>query len=738
MASDICRSMRLKIFKNCFFLILNFVVVEVGNSRDIYSEKIQPIFNNRCIACHSCYDAPCQLNLQDHSGFTRGASKELVYNGFRLMSATPTRLWIDAFTEAGWRKKSFFTVNNSQKASESIFYQTLVQKKQELMPQEVVKSSNSCPSNQGELKDFLKSHPQKAMPYGLPRLNDKQLGDIKNWIEQGAPGPQIDSSKDHPYQLEIKIWENFLNKKDDEHKLVARYMYEHLFLAHISFSEERTQFFRLVRTALPCNQNGQEINTRTPNEDPKTKELYYCFRPQPGTIVAKTHIPIVLSGKKFKRYQEIFFKEEWKVSKLPTYDRQVSANPFVAFKDIPTKARYEYLLEDARFHINTFIKGPVCNGSAAVNSIQEQFFVSFIAPEADVMLLSRTFEKKSREDLLLPGIYGSDVRVNKTPVLMRELTSKREKFRLLKKNWLKKTRPLGYSYADIWKGSEGFLTVFRHDDNAAVLYGYVGDVSKTLFFLDYSLFERLVYNLVVNFDVYGNIGHQTLTRIYMDLIRMEAEENFLAFLPPEQRKPIRDSWYKGYLTKLKMDYIFPDVLDDIPVNIKYQNSQNAKQEFVEKISKGKNTRQFFPESISRPGKNNVANYFPELTFVRVDGKASRVFSIVRNREHENVSWILAEEYRLSPEEDSLSLVNGFAGAYPNLFLIVSESHLEKFIAQIKDLKSLKEFDSFVAKYTVRRNDPKFWELYDSMNDIFLKHDSLEAGFLDLTRYELKQ
>lgn len=63
--------------------------------------------------------------------------------------------------------------------------------------------------------------------------------------------------------------------------------------------------------------------------------------------------------------------------------------------------------------------------------------------------------------------------------------------------------------------------------------------------LDYPLMERLVYNLVVNFDVYGNVGHQLLTRVYMDLIRMEAEEMFLSFLPPNQRLPLRKEWYQG-------------------------------------------------------------------------------------------------------------------------------------------------------------------------------------------------
>jgi hypothetical protein len=46
---------------------------------DDYATRIQPIFDSRCIACHSCYNALCQLNLQSYSGLARGANKRNVY-----------------------------------------------------------------------------------------------------------------------------------------------------------------------------------------------------------------------------------------------------------------------------------------------------------------------------------------------------------------------------------------------------------------------------------------------------------------------------------------------------------------------------------------------------------------------------------------------------------------------------------------------------------------------------------
>ena len=77
---------------------------------DDYSTRIQPIFTNRCIACHSCYNAPCQLNLQSYSGLARGATKLNVYDRSRLESIAPSRPDIDGHSVSDWRARGFFEV----------------------------------------------------------------------------------------------------------------------------------------------------------------------------------------------------------------------------------------------------------------------------------------------------------------------------------------------------------------------------------------------------------------------------------------------------------------------------------------------------------------------------------------------------------------------------------------------------------------------------------------------------
>ena len=82
------------------------------------------------------------------------------------------------------------------------------------------------------------------------------------------------------------------------------------------------------------------------------------------------------------------------------------------------------------------------------------------------------------------------------------------------------------------------LTVLRHYDSATVVKGFVGGAPKTGWVVGYSLLERIHYLLVAGFDVFGNVGHQLTTRMYMDFLRMEGEYNFLLLLPPARRRQL--------------------------------------------------------------------------------------------------------------------------------------------------------------------------------------------------------
>lgn len=315
------------------------------------------------------------------------------------------------------------------------------------------------------------------------------------------------------------------------------------------------------------------------------------------------------------------------------------------------------------------------------------------------------------------------------------------------------------------------LTVFRHDDNAVVVKGFQGDLPKTLFFLDYALMERLVYNLVVNFDVYGNISHQMLTRIYMDLIRMEAEEMFLSFLPPKNRLPYRKEWYKGLLAEAKLKYVFPLMDTTAPTQVVYKKNKNVKTDFVEQVLynymsdevKGpadfinwKTLKLPLEEAKKAPlskaasilrdisavkpkGKMRFPNFFPENSYLVVtkEKAAPEIFSVIKNREHENISWILGEALRLAPKEDTLTILSGFYNYYPNQFFSVEEKDLENFRNQVLKISNVNDYKNLKKKYAVSRVADNFWPTYDLLNATYKKDFPVEAGHLDLTRYVME-
>ncbi len=760
---------------------------------DEYSAKVKPIFESRCVACHSCYNAPCQLNLQSYAGASRGAATTNVYDAMRLQSVPPTRIGIDASTPAAWRDKGFHDVLGSGNPDASLILRLTKLRREHasLQPDKQVAESQVCVVDAEDARLGQAEHQATlAMPYGLPPLSDDEIGALQDWIAHGAPTPRSAMRPEREAipeaeLREVRAWERFLNGADQRQQLVSRYIYEHLFLANLYFASGKSgaakadaasspRFFRLVRSRTACDVGIDEIATRRPTDPPGTNAAIYCLRPVLGALVEKTLIPLELSPAKLERIKTVFFSGDWKVTRPHAYAPDEANNPFETFSAIPVRARYQFLLDNAHFHVATFIKGPVCNGSEAVNSIQDQFYVFFLNPDADSMVVSPVHATAAKDLLVLPGAWGSDISVLQDLPFLTRLVDYREKYRKLRSESLRKLRPDGYALSDIWDGGgddpNALLTVFRHDDNAAVFKGAIGDLPKTGFILDYPLFERLVYNLVVNFDVFGNIGHQVLTRVYMDLIRMEAEELFLDFLPPADRVQLRHDWYKGnLLTDIKLNIIFPLTNQDLPTSVAFKGPDH-KRELVSRVLFERLTRKVRGEpdpinwrridapsgagpevkpsatddalrriaSIRAVSATPFARYFPDLALliVRARDGGTRLYSIVHNREHENVSWIMDEDRRFAPSEDTLTVREGILGAYPNMVFVLDEAEVDSFSEMAAAITSPESYGALVDRFGVTRSSEKFWQTYDLANTIARASGPTDHGLLDLTRYEL--
>jgi hypothetical protein len=150
-----------------------------------YHDDVRPIIEKKCIACHSCFDAPCQLKLESNNGLVRGASLRDAYDGSRNKAIDPTRLNIDGQTEQDWRNLNFYSViHNSKNKSTLLKVLELGQSKQyeanSLLPDSVdlgLKRGNQCAVSGNYLSQEGTDH-LIAMPFAMTGLDEFEFSTI--------------------------------------------------------------------------------------------------------------------------------------------------------------------------------------------------------------------------------------------------------------------------------------------------------------------------------------------------------------------------------------------------------------------------------------------------------------------------------------------------------------------------------------------------------------------------------
>ncbi|QBG36199.1 fatty acid cis/trans isomerase [Litorilituus sediminis] len=746
-----------------------------------YSKVVRPIIENRCVVCHGCYDAPCQLKMENSTGIERGANKAIVYNGERLLTAnnteslsTITKLTASKLQE--FRQQGYFPVLNERTQTKqansqaSVFYQMLQLKKQHPLPQDALLDDSfdlaldrdqQCPTIE-EFEQYKAKTPLAGMPYGLPGLTEQEHNTLSTWLADGAIMADAPATTKKEQTL-IAQWEQFLNGSSQKEQLVARYLYEHLYLANLYFDEQqqakKPSYFKLVRSTTPPGQAIDIISTRRPFDSPFVNgntQVFYRLIKHQDTIIAKRHMPYPFGQAKYKRLTELFITPDYQVDSLPDYQLLTSSNPFKTFQAIPAKSRYKFLLDHAQFSIMNFIKGPVCRGQVALNVIDDHFWVMFQDPQAIETYHTDDFIVENSDLLQLPAATS-----DKTISLLywrqyakRQAEYINKKLAYIEKIKLKQ-RDLDLSL--LWDGDNNpnaTLTVFRHFDSASVVQGFIGETPKTAWLISYPLLERIHYLLVAGFDVYGNVGHQLKTRLYMDFLRMEAESAFIALLPASERRKVHEHWYRDTSDDIK-NYIFSDDFYQLPEsNIRY-SSKDHKQELLNKISQYTNNQQVNDFNINAGNIENRAStindykmmslkkmpglsvsLLPQVSYVMVSGEHGEfVYSLINNSAHTNVAHLFSEDDRRVPSEDNLSVVRGIIGTYPNAFFHVEETQLADFVTQLRHIETEQDYRQVKDKFAIRRTSNNFWQFADKLHAWYQQNQPESAGLLDFNRLE---
>lgn len=750
-----------------------------------YLEKVQPLFNQRCVVCHACNNAPCQLHLDSYAGVLRGvAYHDLDYN--QILADPPTRskdtltndIYSPLFIE-GWRKKKFFPVvndpENIAKVSDSeisVPKRSVLQLSVELgmknqgafdLNSILKKDANKprfCAHDGGAYGDYAYNFPMGGMPYGLPALEPEQFKIIQTWVDQGAPPPKPEawkalSTPSPLVQSQIQTWETLFHQSIKS-QIMARYIYEHVFSAHIHFKKTSSnEWYELVRSYTAAPDEIEEIVTRRPIDPPVDPEksnkiykgkVYYRFKRITKTIARSSHIIWEIDGDTLEHYKKLFLDTPWlqenikaavnNTSSAPSFQNEpvkdyqyTSENPFIYFQQIPAKIRYQFLLENSQTIVNGMIRGPACHGHVATNAIRDHFWIFFIKPEADVTVL---IPEIGANEWISLNTKGRSKWTDFSPSLDYAKA-------------MIKMKPHGFAVEDLWNGDKqdpnALLTILRHETSASVHHGLIGGFPSTAWILNFSNLERIYYNLVAEYEPWGSLTHKMATWMSMSLHRSEAEERFISLLPENFRTPVRKNWTQGLGGLLNFHQYNSPV---IGTQVKIEESTNPVSTLISKmqlkyeksqitpVSEGSTENELFNRKLSQAQNLFAVRYFPDILYLRVN---KEVYTIVNHRFFKFNNVLSAESFAYQPSKNKIYLLKGLIGDRPEYFVSLKMSELPTFVQDIESVTQFSEWLKFKNKYFIRRNNPKVWAMLDWFTEWQMTNQPIESGVIDMREYD---
>jgi len=107
---------------------------------------------------------------------------------------------------------------------------------------------------------------------------------------------------------------------------------------------------------------------------------------------------------------------------------------------------------------------------------------------------------------------------------------------------------------------------------------------------------------------------------------------------------------------------------------------------------------------------------------------------VRNKSYLNTTSLTAGKNTRVMDEDTIDIIPGFVGAYPNFFMQLDYQDIDRFVEEYRQIDGLERYHALVEKYGIRRTHPDFWKVSDWF---YVKHrhdNPVFAGLFDLNRY----
>ncbi len=730
-----------------------------------YSKDIRPILDKKCVACHACYDSPCQMNMTSRFGVERGAARIDPYE-IRMQDAPIAPYSNTSMSIADFRKLGFFSVTEGGK--ESIMAKMLRQghdqkyrwKDGENIPEKInvnLMTRKITAANKDEIDKYLKDKPREGMPYAISGLTDDEYNKVMTWLEQGAKYDDVPPEQTDIEKEEIKNWETFLNTDDLTHKLVARYFFEHMYVNDLYFDKDSGNYFNLVRSSTPPGEPVKPISTRYANS-PIDQDFWYRLNLVEHTIVAKTHLPRDVSNNKLEIYKKILFEQPFKVTELPGYSEAERLNMLTTFTAIPPKSRYKFILHEAYYLEKATTVVPACRGAFNVSMSGEHIWFAFENPETSLLVNDQEFY-----DTVAPFLGQMSPMTGLADTFDSIQKRMREQLAINKLAVEKLKDNPRSSMSDIWSGDEygamaGYTTT-RHDDNVFVSKGYVGPLASRVAVNNIATLERRYYDSTVNFDVWANIGVLLSIRADYADARMKNELNTLRFYAQEARTQILNTLFKDGSEDHNIVGLMPAQIN-LPSQIKYSTTDIAK-EFKEKLIDHVKNSTDVHDPVYRPGDNDkesevtkafrfitqkaeemsgeepgFRNYLLPSMIIRVDSESGepQMYTLMVNWGERHLTRLGQIFERPPVKYDHVMILEGVRTMIPNYMFHIKDTDVMEFSQLLTDADTPEKFIAVTDRWGVKRTQADFWDVFHSITEYVQRTDPENASVLDLGRY----
>jgi hypothetical protein len=131
-----------------------------------------------------------------------------------------------------------------------------------------------------------------------------------------------------------------------------------------------------------------------------------------------------------------------------------------------------------------------------------------------------------------------------------------------------------------------------------------------------------------------------------------------------------------------------------------------------------------------------ATTLPENAMLQVKTRSgNEFFTLLRNTAYASMSAVFDEKKNRLPDEDTLSVLPGFIGAYPNVYFVIDKNRLNDFVEKVSNLETESDYAQLVDFYGIRRTNRDFWAHSDDFLAGYRKLSPVTFGILDYNRYE---